>query len=373
MRKSTIVTMGRASIALTMSLAIALGAVGMASASSNASRAHDHGGQSSLNTGAFGVASAVSATSVTVTPKVGTATTFSINSSTTFFQGRTSVPASNLVNGDLVFVRAASSAPTVALSVFIIPAPPVHAVGVASAVSATSVTVTPKVGSAVTFSINSSTKFFHDEQTATAAALANGDLVFVTAAASAPTVATSISIFAPPSVHVHGVASAVSATAVTVTPKAGAASTFTINSSTTFFENGASTPSSSLANGDYVFVTALASAPTIATSIVVFAPPPVRARGVASAVSATSVTVTPTGGTATTFTINPSTKFFQGFTAATAAALANGDLVLVTAAASAPTIATSIDVYVAPSSNGHGGGHHGDHRHGHARGTLNRR
>ena len=68
------------------------------------------------------------------------------------------------------------------------------------------------------------------------------------------------------------------------------------------------------------------------------------------------MTVTPTGGTATTFTINPSTKFFQGFTAATAAALANGDLVLVTAAASAPTIATSIDVYVAPSSNGHGGG-----------------
>jgi hypothetical protein len=55
---------------------------------------------------------------------------------------------------------------------------------------------------------------------------------------------------------------------VTVTPHNGTASTFAINASTEVSEWGTSSPT--LANGDFVVVSAPAAAPTAATSIEIF-------------------------------------------------------------------------------------------------------
>jgi hypothetical protein len=66
---------------------------------------------------------------------------------------------------------------------------------------------------------------------------------------------------------------------------------------------------------------------------------PIVVEGLASGVTATSLTATPNGAAAPTFAVNGSTKVT---TAVTSLALANGDRVIVSAAASAPTGATSI-------------------------------
>jgi hypothetical protein len=142
----------------------------------------------------------------------------------------------------------------------------------------------------------------------------------------------------------QGAVTALPAGGVTVTNAKGTSETFTITTTTTMLRASNVKTSAVLAVSDRVEVRALASAPTVATSInilAVKARKSVAFRGVVTAVPAGFVTITNAKGTSETFTITTTTKMLGAPNALT---LAVNDRVEVRAWASAPTVVTSINI-----------------------------
>jgi hypothetical protein len=196
-----------------------------------------------------GVVSAVTATSVTVTDHKGTPSTFTITPTTTFAEGKTTVPATNLVVGSHVAIEVSASALMTALSIQIVPPRPICVSGVVTAVSATSVTVTDHKGTAETFSITSTTTFAEGKTTVPATDLVVGDNVQIKAAASAATTATSINIALS---RVVGKVTAISGDTITVEGLKGASSTIVTSSTTTFSKAGSASALTDVVVGDSV-------------------------------------------------------------------------------------------------------------------------
>lgn len=180
-------------------------------------------------------------------------------------------------------------------------------------------------------------------QVAVATLLSLGLTAGVVSAASATTHLSKplshMSVYA--NVSFQGVVTALPTGGVTVKNAKGTSDTFTIASTTTMLRATNVKHTVTLAIGDRVEVRALASAPTVATSINILA---VRAqkslgfRGVVTVLPAGLVTVVNAKGTSETFTIATTTKWLGS-----KHTLVVNDRVEVRALASAPTVATSIN------------------------------
>jgi Domain of unknown function (DUF5666) len=148
-------------------------------------------------------------------------------------------------------------------------------------------------------------------------------------------------------VETRGSVTVLSSTSITVLGKNGVSSTFSIGTTTTILGSKHLTPVPALAMGQNVVVTALASAPTAATSITIEAMKPATPRGAfafqghVTVVSSTSVTVVNAKGATSTFAIATTTKILGG---AHKGPLAVGQRVVVRAWKSAPTAATRITI-----------------------------
>lgn len=196
-----------------------------------------------------GAASGVTPTSVTVTGHNGTPTTFAITGTTTFFQGKTSVLQSTLVNGSQVAVQVSASALMTALSIEIAPPRPIFAEGLVTAASPTSVTVTGHNGTPQTFTITGTTTFAEGKTTVLPAALVTGEDAFIKALASAPTTATSINISL---VRFFGKVTATSGLTITVEGLKGVSESIVTDGTTTFTKDGAASAFSDIATGDFI-------------------------------------------------------------------------------------------------------------------------
>ena len=133
----------------------------------------------------------------------------------------------------------------------------------------------------------------------------------------------------------------IAGTSVTVLNAKGTSETFTLTTTTKLLRATNVKNTAVLAMGDRVEVRALASAPTVATSINILAVQAHRTigfRGVVTAAPAGSVTVVNAKGTSETFTIASTTKMLGAKNAVVV-----NDRVEVRAWASAPTAATSIN------------------------------
>ena len=144
-----------------------------------------------------------------------------------------------------------------------------------------------------------------------------------------------------------GTVSAITSSSITVTSPNGTSTTYAINSSTTFSNNGVAASASSISTGDEVFIVVSPTSATTAASVnVVNLQPrgPKRAEGVIIAVSPTSITITNYAGVASTYSISSSTSVTKGSTAESVSDLAVNDFVDIFPSSTSSTAASSINI-----------------------------
>ena len=217
--------------------------------------------------------------------------------------------------------------------------------GVVSAVSATSITVQRSKITESTLTISPTTTVFEGSTAASAAALATGERVDIHRTESAPTVAAKIIIQVA---TIAGTVSAVSGNVITVTGGEGFSRTINVSSATTFSEGGAVVTLSAVIAGSKIKTQGLVDSNGTsldAISVVIAAPKDVK--GNVTALTGTSVTVLSSDNASSTFTITPTTTFFEGATAVTAAALAVGEHVDITRLTSSLTTAVKVNIEMA--------------------------
>jgi hypothetical protein len=183
MRKVKVV--GRSVTALAMGVALTIGGVSLASASSHhvsnfkhhdvASGKTSKDGQSNGQSDAVrGIVTADTNTSVTVQSRNDTLTTFTLTSTTTFSEGSKTLSASDLAVGERISIKTSSSAPTTALSIKIDLA---DVAGKVTAVSGNSITVSNDQGSSQTVVVTASTTYSQDGASAVLADVVVGSKI----------------------------------------------------------------------------------------------------------------------------------------------------------------------------------------------------
>jgi len=200
MNKITTKVVGRVTAATAISMGLAASAVSVASASEHGSRLSNHDGfakKANWADGTDGVVTAVSASSVTITGHDGTSSTFAITTATTFTEGTTTVPATDLVVGSRVDIQASTTTAGTAASINIKANRPIRLGGVVTAVTPTSVTVTGHGATPLTYTITTATTFSEGSTTVPATDLVVGSKVEIQVSSSALTTATSINIKVP--------------------------------------------------------------------------------------------------------------------------------------------------------------------------------
>jgi hypothetical protein len=294
-----------------------------------------------------GVVNAVTSTSVTVQRSRITYSTLTITPATTFFESGKAVTAAALVVGEHVDITRLRSALTIAASITIAAPKAVVLTGNVTAVTSTSVTVEGSNNSSTTFTIAPTTTFFEGVKAVTASALIVGERVVVTTSAASPTTATKISIKLA---TLAGTVTSVSGNVITLTGGEGFTRTIDVSSATTYSEGGSATTLSSVIVGSKISADGIVGADQTALDalvITIAAPKAVVLTGNVTAVTSTSVTVEGSNNSSTTFTIAPTTTFFEGVKAVTASALIVGERVVVTTSAASPTTATKISIKLA--------------------------
>lgn len=306
--------------------------------------------------------SAVSGTtngSITVRRRDGASLTFSITPSTAITEVGGS--GDTLAVNDQVTVVSAPAAPSVAASITFTAAPPVKFTGkvvayvAASGSTNGSITITDVKSASLTYAVTSTTSI--TETNGTGATLAVGDHATVEAAASAKTVATSITFSLPPAVTFSGYVTAYSAAtsstpgSITLEKSNDDSETFATTSSTTITERGGS--GDALTVGDRATVVTTSATPMTASSISFSPEPPtvefsgwVTAYTAASGTANGSITLRKRSGASLTYSTTLSTTITE--VGGTGDTLAVGDRATVRAETSAKTVATSIQFRPAP-------------------------
>jgi hypothetical protein len=185
MQTRKVKVVGRSVTALAMGVALTIGGVSLASASSHHGsnfKHHDvasgktskHGQSNGQSDAVRGIVTADTNTSVTVQSHHDTLTTFTLTSTTTFSEGSTTLSASDLAVGERVSIKASSSAPTTALSIRIDLA---ELAGKVTAVSGNSITVSNDQGSSQTVVVSASTTYSQDGASAALADVVVGSKI----------------------------------------------------------------------------------------------------------------------------------------------------------------------------------------------------
>ena len=256
-------TVGRLTVAAAISMGLAASAVSVASASSNGSRHSEHdgfAGNTHWDNGLGGVVTAVTLTSgtltsVTVLAHDGTSTTFAVTGTTTFAEGSTTVPATDLVVGSHVDIQVTTALPTTAaaIKIKVKHARPIKLGGLVTAVTLTSGTLTSVTvkgwsGTSSTFTITATTTFTEDGATAPATDLVVGDFADIEVLSSAMTTATSINIELA---KFGGVVTMVSGDTITITGHKGVTQTIVVGT-TTYTKDGAPAALTDVMVGDLI-------------------------------------------------------------------------------------------------------------------------
>jgi len=124
-----------------------------------------------------------------------------------------------------------------------------HAGGLITALSATSLTVTNPMGTPTTYTLNSSTIVTKDRASASLSDLALGEHVRIRVSAAATTTATGVDIATP---HVLGLVVAVSGNVITLSSPDGHSTTLDVTSTTTYLKNGARASLGDVTVGSFV-------------------------------------------------------------------------------------------------------------------------
>lgn len=171
-------TMKRVAATTALGVGLAAGGAGIASATSSQTPSDSTTTTStsppSAGDFAGGVITAVSSDSITVKDMSGTSTTYTITSTTTFSEGRTTVSESALAVGQRVGIQLSSSDSTTATSIDVqLP----MLVGTVSAVDGDTVTITDQQGFSRTIVVDSSTTYTKSGSSATLADVTVGEVI----------------------------------------------------------------------------------------------------------------------------------------------------------------------------------------------------
>jgi hypothetical protein len=254
MNKIQTKTVGRVTAAAAISMGLAASAVSVASASSNGSRHSDHegfAGKAHWAVGLGGVEPAVTKTSVTVTAHDGTSTMYTITPTTTFAEGSTTVPATDLVVSSHVDIQVTTALPTTAtaINIKVKRARSIRLGGLVTAVNATSVTVTGWNGTSSMFTVTGTTTFSEGGATVVATDLVVGDFADIQVLSTAMATATSINIELA---RFGGQVTALSGDTITITGHKGVTQTIEVGTSTTYAKDGAPAALTDVSLGDLV-------------------------------------------------------------------------------------------------------------------------
>jgi hypothetical protein len=347
----------RFALASTLGVGLALGSLGLASASprSSADRtgsAHSSNIQFSGQVSAYTAASGTTAGSITLTNRAGATLAFSTSAATTITQIGGS--GATLAIDDFATVQAPVVTPNDASSITFSAAAPVSFSGIVTAYTAPSgttvgsITLVKRNEASLTYSITSST--IVTENGGGNSTVAIDDFASVQAAAASPTVALAIAFDAATPIKFDGrvtaytAASGTTAGSVTVKDSAGAELTFAVWSTTKITEDGGS--GSALAVGDHATVEAAASAKTDAVLITFVPAPPIAFYGLvtaytaASGTAAGSITLEKKNTDTATFSTSSSTVITE--VGGSGNTLAVGDYANVIATSALPTTAHEI-------------------------------
>ena len=298
-------------------------------------------------------------TSVTIQPRDRhrALITVALNGSTLYYLGGTTSTVASLVVGSQVELEATGN-PATATVVKIAPPRPIWIEGTVSALTPstgipTSVTIEPSAHNAVpvTIALASSTVYRQAGSVVTIADLLVGSRVVVEASGN-PQTASMIRIAKPRPVYVSGMVTALTPstgtpTSVTVQPDGNFSAPVTVDltATTVYDQLKATVTVAALLVGSHVVITASGS-PLSATVVRISAPLPDVTIGSVTAVTNTVLTVQPqaVGASPISFTLTPSTTYFNGRAVSTIAEVGVGDIVRVASAPSAPTTALTVTV-----------------------------
>ncbi len=235
--------------------ALALGVLVLGAGAAGASEHHhDGGGWGGRGSGGTcGVASGVSATSITVTSHDGTATTFAIATSTTVSEGSTAATAAALANGERVCVQPSSTSATTAGAIWIILSK-IH--GTVTAVSGNTITVQGHDQLTQGVVVSSTTTYTKGGASATLADVTVGEKICATGLVdSTNNVLDALSVKISSGVrtsYVIGKVAVVTGNNVSVTLFNGLNVTVTVSSTTTYRMGGQSATLSNVTAGEWI-------------------------------------------------------------------------------------------------------------------------
>ena len=356
---------GRSVTALAIGLALSLGSVSLASASS-----HDHGrwggGFASArvspfdyaNAGLGGYVTAVTMTTVTITEWNGTSATFNLTG-TTYTAGNEPATWSSLVVGDRVRIQVSPSDPTTALSVNIELA---MLFGTVSGVSGETITITDWQGFTRTILASTTGTTF------TVGGVPGGTIADVTTGAKILALGTvdpdgttldALSIFigsAGNNEFVRGTITAFTSSSVTVLQKNGTSTTFTYTTSTVFKDRNVTLSAADLVMGERVGVWFNSSAATTALGIEIKL---VHLSGTVTGVSSATITITDHDGFSRNILTDPTTTtFYLGGVTVTISSVLSGDNIKAYGVVGTDLMTLDAIVVDIGSSGGSGGHHH---------------
>jgi hypothetical protein len=284
-----------------------------------------------------GAVTAITSSSLTITPEPpedGAAVTLGTDASTKVILNGASSSLSALAVGDAA--RALYDSSTLVAAAIEAESPHQQLAlveGQVTAVGASSITITPQRGSAVSLTTNSSTQVFLNGASSTLSAITVGDQA--RALYDSTTLIASVIQAATPRQQlaaVQGEVTAVGAASITITPdhpQGAAAVTLATSSSTQVFLNGSMSSLASIAVGDRAG--ALYDSATM-TAIVIQALAaqqlPAEVEGKVTAVGTGTLTITPGDsehGTPVTLSTSSTTQIFLNSRPSTLSALAVGD------------------------------------------------
>ena len=193
--------------------------------------------------------------------------------------------------------------------------PPANAaVGVVTALTSTSVTVSDRLGTSAVYAIDSATTVTNEGRSASVSDLKVGEHVVITLASSATVTASSIEIdpdHGPGPRHGRfggpgGVVTALTGTSITVKDRSGSSSTYTYGAATTVTKERAGATTADLKVGEMVMLRVGASDATAAVSIDIEQPIVI---GQVTSVSGDSIIVSGRRGVTSTVVVSSATTY----------------------------------------------------------------
>jgi hypothetical protein len=217
--------------------------------------------------------------------------------------------------------------------------------GVVTALGTGTITLKDRHGNATTFTTSSTTTYFEGKTAGTVAELAVNEDVSLELTSTSPQTVTKVEIHLA---RFAGPVTAVAGNTITIGGRHGTTFNVIVGTATTYTSGGAASTFAAVVVGAVICATGLPDATpgTLDASTVVIKAPHVQtfAVGVVSALGTGTITLKDRHGNATTYTTTGTTTYFEGKTAATAAALALNEAVVLELTSTSPQTVTKVDI-----------------------------